>query len=283
MGVQSIRKVQSSIFDGSVNGNSIYADAEKFSKEEVVPLRFENDTPLEFTGTVTTMLTTSTKLSMQINEVFKPLYEDWYGSEIIASDKVPGMLVVNFLFKALNEGDDEKRAFLPVGKSQNRSSNATLGQINYINAVNRRNDTMEITEYGATSIYSIMSKDIQKSINSKSIDGMRESMKRYVGETHNQIMYSNVQNIYNIVTGIDINKVLSVIFGSKDERDDNIVYKARPIRPVTDMVTSRPNYIVEVQKMTIGSFSEAMRDMGAMPMPGNISAVTETISELRNR
>lgn len=264
-----------SVFDGKEN---IYTNAEKGNEDKKL-LHIVNNTPLELVSTVKKSLTTTTELAMQVNEVFKPLFSDWHGCEIVPDNN--GNLLVNFIFKAINTGKEDTRAFLPINHIQEKSSNKTLDRINAINLMNSsKNRTMELTSYGAEMIYDVMVNSLKKSVNPANIP----SMYKIIGEVAENVGYGGmVQNIYCTATGIDIFKVLGVVFGTKDkDNGSRIVYNARAIRPVAANVAGvRANYIVEIERMTMDDYNAAMMKMGMFPMPGAITAVTGTISEMK--
>lgn len=262
-----------SVFDGK---ESIYTRAEENVDEKKL-LHIVNNTPLAFDATVEKVLTTTTELSMQVNEVFKPLFSDWYGCEIGPDSN--GNLIVNFIFKAVNSGDDSTRAFLPIDKVREKTSNKTLDRILSINLMNSsKSHTMEITSYGAEMMYDVMLNALKKNIKPDNVATMRN----YIGEVSESVGYGGaIQNIYCTVTGIDIYKILGIVFGTKDSTGSQIVYNAKAIRPVAaGMVVAKANYIVEVEKMTMSKYNTAMTKMGMYPMPGAITAVTGTISEV---
>lgn len=271
-----------SVFDGK---ETIYEQAKSEGKEEKKMLHIVNDTPLKFETTVEKMLTTSTELAMMINEVFKPMMSDWYGSEIIIGNN--GELIVNFTFKSITNGDNTRRVFLPINQATEKSSNQTLDRfmsVNLMNAAKSRN--MEITSYGIEMMLDVMLPHVKQKIKADNVNTIRP----FIGETYESAgMYSTVQNIYNTVTGIDINRVLNVVFGARESSNagDHFIYKARALRPV-DMAMmqyayNKPsvNYIVEIERMTNNKYNNAMLKIGKTPMPGTITAITGTISDVR--
>lgn len=271
-----------SVFDG--REKTIYDKAEENPKEDKL-LHIVNDNPLEFQTTVEKSLTTTTEMAMQINEIFRPIFSDWYGCEVIPN--VNGSVEVRFIFKAISNGDDEKRAFLPINRSREKTDNQVLDRIYAINAANMsKHHTLEITSYGAEVIYDVMINEFKKKVNPQK----RETMRNYYSEVAENVGYmSTVQNIYCTVNGIDIYKLLGIVFGSKTSGGEQIVYKVTPIRPVTPGINpmgiaiANQNYIVEIEKMTMKRFNEAMLKMGMMPMSGAISAVTTSVSDTQKK
>lgn len=268
-----------SIFDGT--DNSIYGRGASMTKEEEKKLlHIVNDTPIEFEEIISKMTTTTTKLSMQINEVLHDLFSDYYGCEIIPNQM--GSLDVTLIFKAIpvTEGDD-KRAFLPISAQKDQTNNQTLNRMLTINAMNAsRHRTMEITPYGMEMLYDIMTRDVKKKVNIKNVD----TFQKYTGEVAEQTgLYSTVNNIYCTMTGIDLYRILDVVFGQKDSKGSRYIYKANPIRPVNVYAGTggQRNWIVEIERMTVDAFNKLSAEIGMTPVPGAISAVTDTISSYK--
>lgn len=266
-----------SIFDGRTE--DIYSRAEEATQEtgNKKPLHIVNNTPLEFAATTSTALSTTTELAMQINEVFKPLFSDWHGCDVLVDEA--GRLVVNFVFRAVTGVDDAKRAFLPINQTLDKSQNKTMNRIVQINALNNASSRrLEMTKYGAEMIYDVLNRAARQGRNPFD----PKSFLKLTGEIYENAGYNNsIQNIYCTVMGIDINKILGLLFGTKDEKEGQIIYGLTPKRPVVagQMPGARTNFIVEIQKMTMRKFNEAMTRLGAVPMPGAITAITETVSE----
>lgn len=277
-----------SVFDGK---ESIYSHAQEKGKEEIKLAHIVNDTPLDFNTTIERSLTTTTELAMQINEVFKAIFSDWYGSEV----KVDGNnnLIAVFTFKAApGQVADDKRAFLPISDMRERSSNKMLDRIMSINMMNASNHhNMEITPYGAELLYDVMSFHMKNNIKVNPVDIVRP----YVGETFENVGYGTAQNIYNTVIGIDIYKVLGVVFGTRKTSNpgDHYIYNIRAMRPVdydvimqcmtNNGIVTPPsaNYILEIERMTNNRFRSAMAKLGKTPIPGAITAITGSISDLK--
>lgn len=263
-----------SIFDGK---ETIYSRADggqyKDDNKRAKHLHIKNDTPLEMSVVTEGSLTTTTTLSMYINSVIGPIFKDWYGSDVFPDNN--GNINVNFVFKAINDDSKaDERAFMPMGKAKNDTDNKMLNRILSINAMNRSNRTMELTGYGAEAIYDLMINSNRNKVN----PDKPESFKNFIAETAETVGYGGmVQNIYSIVTGIDIYKVLAVVFGTTNE-DGQVVRKLTPIRPVAGFNTGgKTNYIIDIQTMSVKRYEEAMAEIGMLPMPGAISAVTSRI------
>lgn len=270
-----------SIFDG--REDDIYSRAQASSNDgtdkDKKPLHIINKTPLDFEETTKTHLATTTELAMQINEVFRPLFSDWYGSDVIVDNN--GKLLVNFVFKAVTGAnvDSNKRAFLPMDQTIEKSSNKVMNRISQINNLNNsKSRVLEITDYGAEMIYDVLNNQVRKHMNAFK----PASLRPIIGEVYENTGYNNtVQNIYTTVMGVDINKILGILFGTNDTSEGQIIYGIDPKRPVmaNQIPGARTNYVVEIQRMSIRRFNDAMNKLGAVPMPGAITAITETVGE----
>lgn len=264
-----------SLFSGKEN---IYAQAENANNEKKEALKLKNDTPLELPQTVTGTLMSTTELAQYFNEILRPIAKDYYGSEVFPDAN--GNMLVNLTFKAINDGDEENRIFMPIGSKKTggkQSDNAILNRIRTVNALNSGSNTMGLTPYGAEIIYDLMNSNVRKNVN----PDKPETMTKYYGEIKENTGYGiTVQNIYNTVVGIDIYRLLNLTFGNTNKKGDRVVRKVNPLRPVVAAaaLNARPNYIIEIQTMATKDYEAAMAKIGMTPMPGAITAVTGTIT-----
>ena len=266
-----------SIFDASEN--TIYSKGMSMSKEdEKKLLHIVNDNPLKFETIISKMTTTTTKLAMAINEVFHDMFSDYYGSDVKFANNGPntGTLTVSLVFKAIPvvEGDT-KRAFLPI-REKKTTTNDTVNRMMMINTMNSsRHRTMEITPYGMELMYDLMNSQSRKGVNPKN----PASFMAITGEMTEQTgMYSTVNNVYCTMIGLDLYRILDVVYGAKDKTEGRYIYKVNPMKPIM-MMPGTPavgqNWVIEIERMTTAAFDKLAREIGATPIPGSISAVTD--------
>lgn len=271
-----------SIFDGRTSMyDNFTGGKEQKTKREF--LKIVNNEPLDFEEIIDTSYSSTTKLSMQINEIFKPLFSDWYGCDIIP-DPESGSFIVSFIFKAVATGDDENRAFLPITNKKQKTSNSTLDRILQINRINSSAQTnMEITPYGMELIYDLIYDNLKKNINPEKPSTYKNIVAETVENTGIGMYSGQTQNIYNTVVGIDIKKVLAILFGNKTK--DGKDYYAYNIFAINiapnNFNTNRVNYILEIQRCPYNKGQQTVAELsGRMNAPGAISAVTETMSKM---
>lgn len=258
--------------------NSIYDQVEKAktNTEKKDRLKLIPDETIKLPTTVRTTLMSTTDLCQYINEVFKPVAKDYYGSEVFPNAN--GQIEVNMVFKAIPDNDKNRRVFIPIGADESKKTeNSVLNRINALNAMNMGSNTMKMTSYGTEILYDLMQTNARKKIN----PDKPETMNNFFAEIKENAGYGiTVQNVYNTVVGLDIYKILPLIFGSTDDNGDKVIRKINPIRPLTAgvVVAARPNYLIEIQTMSIKAYKTAMAKVGMMPMPGAITAITGTMS-----
>lgn len=262
-----------SLFDGK---ESIYTRADMAAKNDSKKdrLRITNDTPLDLPTTVRTTLMSTTKLSHYFNEILKPIAKDYYGCEVYPD--AAGNMLVKLTFKVINDTDYESRVFMPIAGTAKQSENIVLSKIMTVNAINTGSNRMMMTAYGAELMYDLMNANVRRNVN----PDKPETMSKHFGEIKENTGYGiTTQNIYNVVTGIDIYKLLSLTFGNTDEKGNRVLRKVNPIRPVIAgaMPTEGSNYIIEIQTMAFKDYEEVMTEIGMTPMPGRITAITGTI------
>lgn len=260
-----------SVFDGK---ETIYGSADSSSNEKEKDILINNDTPLEFETTVSKMLTRTSKLSICINEVMKSLFTDWHGSQI-RIDTANNMIIVDLVFKANSGTDYDSRAFMPANQNEVKSNNNMVNKIMSINAISSGMETMKPTAYGVDMLRSVMMPNIKKSIK----PGDAKAFSKYVSEVPEQVGLSGVNNIYSVVTGVNIIELLKIIYG-RSYNGSRINYKVNPIRPVSPLITAggQNDWIIEVEKMVQSAYENAMREIGAVPLHGSLNVVTGTIS-----
>lgn len=260
-----------SVFDGTTG--TIYERGQLSKEEESKLLHVVNDNPLKFETIISKMTTTTTKLAMQINEVFHNMFSDYYGSDVRYTENGIAVFLV-FKPDPTSKGDD-KRAFVPI-QEVNKTTNDTVNRMMSINAINNaRRRTMEITSYGMEIMYDLMNQGMRKKVNPKN----PQTFLNFTGEAETKDgLYSPITCVYCTMFGLDLYRILDVIFGAKSKDGSRYIYNVKAMKPINMMpgVVSQ-NWIVEIERMTTSAFDKLSRDIGGVPIPGAISAVTETI------
>ena len=72
-----------------------------------------------------------------------------------------------------------------------------------------------------------------------------------------------MQDGRNIVAGIDFNRCMELVFGSKNDDGSKIYYNALVMQPVANINAVRPNnWIIQLEMMTDTSVQEMCEEVG---------------------
>lgn len=234
--------------------------------------------PLPFVETTSTSLTTTTELAMKINTILKSIFRDYHGCDIVVDNNSNiGITLVFRVLNDINKDDEKQQIFTFVDE---KKGSGIVGKINLINSINDANQRhSKLTDTGAELIYDMLAEPVRRNMS----PFKPNTIDKIIGETIEQIQYSATQNVYCSVPGIDINRILGILFGSKSNNEGQIYYSIEVKRPVFPqgaaglVPSSRTSYIIELKKMTARKYNEAMSKIGAVPLNGAIAAITDTM------
>lgn len=285
-----------SVFDGC--GESVYNKADHFEKENPNErLKIFNEKPIKLQPTGFKTLSTTTELSYQINETFKPMFSDWYGCEVTPVEGVGpngrGGIMINFVFKAA-AGSDDRRVFVPIADAKEKTSNSLADKMMAMNYMNRtKNKNMQLTPYGAEMLYDLFTPHLRaRNNNNNGVSIKRpESFNQYIAETHEQVQNGfglpYASTIYCTVGGLSVDRILDIVFGDKAEDGDKYIRAVIPMYPVGGVQPGMPslkgNWVIDIETLKYNKYNEDLAKAGRLPMNGAISAITGTISEMRQR
>ena len=209
-----------------------------------------------FLATIAQRIITTEQLAKLLNARLKPAYQDYRGCFIEPAQN--GAISVTLLFNQLSADkivqydDPDDRvgvAFMPVEALRAGGSNIAERSRALSNEMNsgRR---FQLTQDAKDGLGRFISNDPKK-INWKNISG----------EGYQKQGWS--QEGYCYIKGMDIIKVLEIIFGSKNEAGDKIYYKPTIVSPVSNTQMVRPNnWVMSIQMMTDGSTRDLCTSMG---------------------
>ena len=267
-----------SFFDqGSIYGKAERRQAgtpskETQRKEKQLEFEFGDDSYTDFIPTTGTLLSSTNELCAEINKRFSVLYEDWYGSRVRIGDK--GQISVDFIFKpSPNFSADElsKCAFVPLDNDAERNDrNDILKQVIFQNMVSRsKNRHFKLTNFGSESLEKFLFNGIQ------GIDPFEPETfhkQNLIAESEETNSYGHVETIFVVLTGIDVYKLLSVIFGPK-EKGSRLTYTINPIRLIN--VNNAADWLITIDRMSNASYNAAMTKLGYNTQGSGLGAVTD--------
>lgn len=219
------------------------------------PLRIEV-TPAKFDGLIKSKVITTIGLGKLVWNLFKPVFPDYEGCVIVPDQH--GQLQLTLYFKDKGKLSDPNlvKAVTPIGASQDRT-NTALERISSLNlrlSANKFELTKDAKE--------ILSEFYWIRNNGK------VNWKQVVSEVKSQDY--NGYSVHLKVTGLDINRILRKIYGSKVD-GNRVDYQLSIIRAVSsDMSGTLQNYLISIQQLDIKEVESLAREVGAIPVHGTI-------------
>ena len=273
--------------NGSKEGSGVYgvaeSEMESNTKGDGGSYTLDIDSDIEFNATSESLLTTTDELCQMINQVFHQVFSDYYGSNVIVNNNAS--LSVNLVFKPNSlpdAGSDEmpKKCITTlvntIKKTDSEIVNDILGNNAHRDMEIQKNNNFIFTKAGGGIIYGLLAKQIAQGVNPKNLMDMKKKIMNEVYENQRVAWNKSESTIYVRVYGLDIYKILSLIFGRRTEDGSRLFYNTNIKRPLVNTVPSPngTNYILEIQKMSENSFVAAMNKMGMGPSHGSIQVVT---------
>lgn len=224
-------------------------------------LDFEEFEP--FDATVMTKITTTKKLSELLNERLKAVFQDYYGCRIEPYPNGQG-LAVTLVFSQLQHGminPSKPIAFEPIGTDNSKSIAERSRMINNMYNHGRR---YSITEDAKSALCDLFTKPD------------RVDWNKCTSESYSRPNAWS-QTAYNIITGLDVNKVCEIIFGAaKGNGKDKMYYYPMVCAPTmnTNVSQGLTNWVVNLSLMTENSAKAMMEDVGLVGGFDGINCVT---------
>lgn len=234
------------------------------NKKQPLTLSFEEFE--DFNATAETLITTTKSLCALLNERLKMVFQDYYGCKIEPYPNGQG-LAVTLVFSQLQPGMiDQNRpiAFEPIYADKTKSIADRSRQLNSMYNHGRR---YTISEDAKSALCDLFTKPD------------RVDWNKCTSESYNRPNAWS-QTAYNIITGLDMNKVCEIIFGSAESTEDGknkMYYLPMVCGPsmsagqVPGMVT---NWIVNLCMMTEDSAKKMMEEIGIVGGFDGINCVT---------
>ena len=200
-----------------------------------------------FNGTKATKVVTTHNLAKLLNERLKPAFADYRGCFIEPFPNGQG-LSVTLTFNQIPHSDGEVYAFDSVESQRGQGTIMERASHMYNEFANGRR--YNVTQDGKDIFETLIECDPKK------INWDRVTSEVY---ERNGIM----QDGRNVVAGIDFNRCMGLVFGSKNDDGSKIYYNALVMQPVANINAVRPNnWIVQLEMMTDTSVQEMCEEVG---------------------
>ena len=243
-------------------------------------------TPVDFDGTSETKIVTTTILSKYINELFGGGFKDYVGCTIkTGQDSMIGEAVTLDLYFAPNSdnGKGNISAFCAAGTDV-KHQQQTTAKTNVLSACLSHNrmitttSSMVVTADAVSALYGLILNGLKSRLkeNSKSFSDCGVAVETAINSQYGM----NRPIVYNIIRGIDINAVMKVIFGNKE---NSYEYQVTPIKPVftqviggVDTNAMGSKWIYSITQLDKSNLNDLMNDLGFYNKVSNFGIMVDT-------
>ena len=229
-------------------------------KEQKGLLKLEFTEFDEFDGTIASKIINTHSLAKKVNARLGVIFKDYRGC-YIQPTPTGGGISVTLIFNQLSPaeiGEDDILAFRSI--ESNRGHGTIAERSRTITNGMRNGRRFQITDDGANALGQLFR------------DPARINWNNASGEKYDQ--NGMFREGSNFVTGLDINKVLEMIYGSKNENGDIIYYNLGIMGPVsTPQMAMINNWVARVDMMTNKSMEDMCSEAGFVTL-GQYNCVT---------
>lgn len=246
------------------------SNKENGSKERET-LKIRVDQPESFGNVLETEYITSRKLADKVNALFVGVFADYYGCVIQPNNDFPGMIDVKLYFRPSEglQAGDKYIAFQKCG-AVNRSS-SIIERLNGIDSRFRSSEAFEITQDACELLHQFYANNGK--LKMEPADYKRNKLVTEVTEVQNYNRF-----ILDVVVGIDINKLVSILYGRKNSAGESVDYMVSPVRPIGNVAlansTSSMNWILSIARVSKPQIDKISAELGLLTSGGTIPVVT---------
>lgn len=227
--------------------------------------KFELKTsPIEFDSTTDARLMTTLDLGTLINALFRKVFRDYEGCELVY-DTVMSRWKANLFFRknANSSTDNTVENIIPLSSKAAAGGNKpSIGdRIESISHLSS-NVSYKLTK-ATTDILSEFYLPWEKMKNGE------PNWKMVTSEAQEPIAfgYKGI-NIYVRISNLDVISMLKKIYGEKNELDHWVDYSIMNIRPITQFQPDTPNLLVSVQRADCEIIKELVGRIAGAPVQG---------------
>lgn len=247
----------------------------KATTEEREMLDFTVTEKEPFVETYMVEMTPATNIIRLFDKLFGSIFKDYYKCQMVPYQAVTGNAVfdnifgsaleLNLLFRPVSDsidgiGEDGKIfGFVPKTDDFNKSSNAILNNINAINNRMKVGSQYMISQSACELLRNLFIdsfvirdyKRIVKNPSPRSFHNANLIGERTIQTSTGYMNYTNI--IESIVLHIDVNKLLQLIKGEKNENGDQLTYLAKPVSTIQQngMTVTSPNGLLDISNTII--------------------------------
>ena len=260
-------EARASLFSSSEMGKRGVQNNTQGQQQKKEWMRITNDKPEEFEATTATKYMSGIDIAKKINHVMSTVFDDWHGCLVTNNN---GMVQCTFYFKPTNAPVEKgsHRAFIPVGGVAKGDS--LMDKFTAVNNLSNKSSNFMMTEYASELLYDLMGGAVKPRINPfnpKSYNSVvsEQSASQLVGST-----------VYCLVSCIDVNRLLALIYGERNKDGSRQYYEIAPIRPLdnSQQPSIYSNWLHVITAMSEKEFKKTVQAVGAVANFGDVPAIT---------
>lgn len=227
-------------------------------KEEVFKINVPKTAT--FVPTKETLVTTSIEFAKIVNSIFKPIYQDYYGCNIIPVVNGAGYgFTVHLGFTIPDNGyDDEKpSAFIPVEMAKSGSMVDRVQRV--INTSMTPKSRFEMTKYGKEGLLPFLGLGCDR--NGQRRNPSWENRMKVTQDNR----YGGNGKVCITLEGFDPIEIVKAFYGDKDKDKGMIWYQVSAIRPLGDPIASSgniQNWTINIDRLCEKPLEDATRSIG---------------------
>lgn len=250
------------------NKSNTTANAE--NTKELLSIRI--DEPEKFCNTLETEYITSKKLADKINALFSTVFSDYYGCVVAPNPNFPTAIDLTLYFRPSEviSSDGKYPAFTTIG-SNDKNSTSLIDRLNSIDSRFRDSKAFKMTQEAAELLH-----EFYQAGGKLKADPKDYERNKLVGEVTETRGYNRF--IMDSVIGIDINRVITKIYGSKNESGESVEYMVTPVRPIGNVSLGNSaqsmNWILSIARVSKPQIDKISSELGLLVSGGTIPVVT---------
>lgn len=236
----------------------------KEEKREKFTVKLEEHTKLHITQG--SALITSKELAKHVNTLFKGIFTDYCGCNLTQS-QFTGELELTLYFNETSKNDALTNAI-----ERSIKPSGTIAQNLQMITANNRSRMYQLTNEGKDALEMLVSNNYK---NNKG--------KVNWGQLVTEQLDSGSRYQYLVVQGLDINKVVKFMCGSKNKENHKLDYKVLIVRSVNDQIQLnatyggyRPgviNYLLSILILDCDEVNRMISQLGMIPNEGQIPMI----------
>lgn len=227
--------------------------------------------PEKFGNVLETEYITSQKLAEKINGLFAGVFADYHGCVVTPNPNYPSVIDLTLYFRP-TEGLDASGKYTAFQKTGVVTRAASIvDRLNSIDSRFRSSKSFELTQEAAELLHEFFAGNSRLKMEPKDYE-----KNKLVTEVTEQQGYNRF--ILCAVIGLDINRVVSKLYGQKNAAGDSVEYMVSPVRPLGNIAltntTQAMNWIISIARVSKPQIDKISSELGLLASGGSIPIVT---------